>query len=574
MSITSKKLIPKIKEHSTIYLTGIIVFVFICIFAVLQLTTNKQQAVNWLGQSDWSHFVGAEKTGNGIKIIPTDRVINHRDTSTAQPNPPVNIRGSYLKVSGDFMIDMTLQGVDNEATVQFYGQVPVIYDEWRQERPSIRLEVKNSGLYVRIWDGTALSSIDERRFNIDLPNQTNIRLVHTGDNFVIMVNGRTLGLIPDHKIFAGGTVWFGADAKLNTQGWTLQKLSAKALSNGNLKLESSISLASTYYDQNALKNLSQNNARHLPIGAAVSVSPLLTDKQYNTVVLSQFSMLTPENSLKPQFIHPQKDLYTFKDADTLVEAAINNKMIVHGHALVMSKANPEWMQKTPLGERKQVMIDHINAVVGHYKGKVAQWDVVNEPLSEDDIDYTTSQNGIRKQMWFDAMGEEYIDIAFKSVKAADPSAKLFLNDFGLEKDGKRWDALLSLISRLKARDVPIDGVGFESHVYHSPADTIDPAVLKQHIQVLAALGIESRISEIDVLGDDPTFQAKQYADVLRVCLSEPTCTSYGIWGVTDLYGSTALSDRYPIVLGDSLLWDATYTAKPALKSLQEILSQP
>jgi endo-1,4-beta-xylanase len=177
-------------------------------------------------------------------------------------------------------------------------------------------------------------------------------------------------------------------------------------------------------------------------------------------------------------------------------------------------------------------------------------------------------------MWFDTMGEEYIDIAFKSAKAADPSAKLYINDFGLEKDGKRWDALLSLISRLKARGVPIDGVGFESHVYHAPADTIDPAVLKQHIQTLALLGIESRISEIDVLGDDPVFQAKQYADVLQVCISQPTCTSYGIWGVTDLYGSTTLSDRYPTVRGDSLLWDATYTPKPALKSLQDILRQP
>ena len=111
-------------------------------------------------------------------------------------------------------------------------------------------------------------------------------------------------------------------------------------------------------------------------------------------------------------------------------------------------------------------------------------------------------------------------------------------------------------------------------MYHEPADTIDSAVLKRHIQTLAALGIDSRISEIDVLGDDPAFQAKQYADVLQVCLSEPTCKSYGVWGITDLYGSTTLSDRYPIMRGDSLLWDFDYTPKPALKSMQVVLSQP
>ncbi len=216
-------------------------------------------------------------------------------------------------------------------------------------------------------------------------------------------------------------------------------------------------------------------------------------------------------------------------------------------------------------------IHHITAVAGRYKGKVAQWDVVNEPLSEDDIDYSLVQKGLRKHMWSDAMGEEYIDIAFKAAHAADPSAKLFLNDFGLEKDGDRWDAFLGLVKRLQSRGVPIHGVGFEAHVYHSPADDIDPAVLQRHIQVLAALGLESRISEIDVLGDDPAFQAKQYADVLRVCLSEPTCTSYGVWGITDLYGSTALSDRYPVMPGDSLLWDTSFTPKVALKSLQEVL---
>ncbi|MBI5357524.1 endo-1,4-beta-xylanase [Candidatus Saccharibacteria bacterium] len=117
-------------------------------------------------------------------------------------------------------------------------------------------------------------------------------------------------------------------------------------------------------------------------------------------------------------------------------------------------------------------------------------------------------------------------------------------------------------------------MGFESHVYHTPADTINAAQLKQHIQILASLGIVSRISEIDVLGDDPALQAKQYAEVMQVCLSEPSCKSYGIWGITDLYGSTTLSDRYPVILGDSLLWDSNYKPKPALKSLQSLLARP
>lgn len=561
-------------EDRSRYITGILIIVLVVLVLFLIIPVSRaRNSINWLNESDWSYFTGSRKINNGILIEPTEREINHRDTSTAQPNPPVNIRGSYLKVSGDFKVNMELSDIDTEATVQLYGQVPIIYDEWRQERPSIRLSVKSDELYVRIWDGSASNSIDERIFKIRIKDKISLGITHAKDSFIILANGRSLGVIPDHNIFSDGTVWFGADAKAGTKGWILNSLTAHGL-DGPLELVDPVSLVSADNSPNTLRKLSDKHSRKLPIGAAVSIGPLLTDKHYNNIALSQFSIITPENTFKPQFIHPKKDLYLFQDPDILVETAQNNVMLVHGHALVMGKANPEWMQKTQENERKQVMIDHISTIVSRYKGKVAQWDVVNEPLSEDDVDYSPQQKGLRKQMWFDAMGEEYIDIAFKAARAADPKAKLYLNDFGIENDGERWDALLALVKRLQARGVPIDGVGFESHVYHVPADIIDSASLKRHIQVLASLGIVSRISEIDVLGDDPTFQAKQYADVLKVCLSEPTCTSYGIWGITDLYGSTTLSDRYPVVSGDSLLWDINYTPKPALKSLQTVFDKP
>jgi endo-1,4-beta-xylanase len=566
------KLVKNFKQYRKFYLIIIILVISISGLIVMQNNVANRNKVDWLSQSYWSHFSGSKLTDNGLEIWATGRVINHSDTSTAQPNPPVNIRGSYLKVPSDFRIDMDLSDINNEAIVQFYGQVPVIYDEWRLERPSIRITTKNDEIYVQIWDGTAVNSIDERKFKLDLENETRLGLVHKDGDIIIQSNDRRIGTIPDHNIFSEGTIWFGTDAKLDTEGWTLKSLTARGINQEKVELVKPLSSTSSVYNPNSLRNLSDKNSRKIPIGAAVSIIPLFTDKQYNEIALSEFSMMTPENSFKPQVIHPLKDLYLFNDTDSMVEVAQNNKMIVHGHSLVMGKANPEWMQKTPENERKQVMIGHISTIVDRYKGRVDQWDVVNEPMSEDDIDYNAVQKGIRKQMWSDAMGEEYIDIAFKAARAADPTAKLYLNDFGLEKDGERWDAFVALIKRLQARGVPIDGVGFESHVYHEPADTIDPVVLKQHIQTLAALGIVSRISEIDVLGDDPAFQASQYSSVLETCLSEPTCTSFGIWGITDLYGSTALSDRYPVMHGDSLLWDINYTPKPAIESLKAALN--
>lgn len=564
--------LPEIIRTNRTLSVVVLILVLVVYFAVLS-GLQPEGKVDWLKHSDWSHFTGANVTDAGIEIVPVKTVINHSDTSTAQPNPALNLRGSRLTVSGDFEIKFEVSGVDNEAYLQFYGQVPVIYDEWRQERASLRFEIKPDQVKVRIWDGMAANSIDERTFYTQLDNEASFGLVHRGGDVIILANGKRLGTIPDHDIFDSKTIWFGADAKTDTTGWTLTKLTALGLQRGTVELADALSIAKTPKDPDSLRALSQNNPRGIPIGAAVSIIPLLTDSKYNQIALSQFSMITPENSFKPQAVQPLKGVFTFVETDTLVEAAQNNNMLVHGHSLVMGKATPEWMQKTPMTDRKKVMVDHVKSVVGRYKGKVAQWDVVNEPMSENAIDYKQGRPGLREHMWLEAMGEEYIDIAYKAARIADKDAKLFLNDFGLEKDGERWDAFLSLVKRLQSRGVPIDGVGFEAHVYHSPADNIDSKVLRSHIQTLAALGLESRISEIDVLGDDPKFQAKQYSSVLQVCLSEPSCTSYGIWGITDLYGSTTLSDRYPIVLGDSLIWDESYNPKPALKSLQGVLGK-
>lgn len=545
---------------------------FLCVFVgVLYWSNQKRSNVDWLNTPDWSHFTGAEYKDGMLYIRPTGREINHSDTSTAQPNPPVNVRGPHLKTSGDFRITMELSDVTNGAIAQFYGQVPVIYDEWRQERGSVRIEAQEDEFTVRVWDGTAASSIDQRTYKVNLKDNVELSLVYRADDIDIEANGKILGSIPNHNIFAQGTVWFGADAKHSSNGWVLHALRAEGIGTGSVAVIPSPSLMVDNTQTDTLRSISSATSRQLPIGAAISIGPLMTDQYYRTIALSQFSLMTPENSLKPQFIHPQEDLYAFEEADSLVEAAHQNNMTVHGHALVLGKANPEWIQKTPEAEREKIMINHIRNIVGRYKGKIAQWDVVNEPMSEDGIDYSATQKGMRKHIWSDAMGEEYIDIAFNAARAADPDAKLYLNDFGLEKDGERWEAFISLLERLQAREVPVYGVGFEAHVYHAPADTIDTTILKKHIQQLASMGLNSRISEIDVLGDDPNYQAEQYSDVLKVCLSEPTCTSYGTWGITDLYGSTTLADRYPIMLGDSLLWNEHYSPKSAIESMKMVL---
>lgn len=525
--------------------------------------------IDLLTNQNWSNLPGTKITEKGLQVSPLNLQISHNDGSEPQPNPPANVRGPHLQVHGGFAVESIISRVDQQASLLLYGQVPIVYDTWRQERGSVRIDIMSNVVVMKVWDGSSSTSIDERTEKISLKDENNVSISHKNGQLALMIDGTTIASMPDHGVFRSGNIWFGLDAKPGTNGWKLDSLRAKAVGKSAINVAVTPSYRSAP-QADSLKSLSSANTRKVPIGTAVSSYPFFTDDRYRKLILGHFSMMTIENDMKFQFLQPVKGIYSYENADSLVEVATANDIKVHGHMLIAHKSNPQWVEESRKEDRKQIMVDHITNVMSHYRGKLSQWDVINEPMSDDETDYANQNLGLRQQVWFDAIGEDYIDIAFRSARAADPSAKLFINEYGIGKDGQRWEGLLALVKRMQARGVPIDGVGFESHVYHAK-DSIDPQVLKNHIQILASLGLQSRISENDVLGDDPDVQASQYSSILRVCLEEPSCTSYGIWGVSDLYGSTITSDRYPPVLGDSLVWDEDFKPKPALSALQATL---
>lgn len=550
---------------------GILIVILIALFAIANYQINKNRGfTSLISGHDWSHLSGATVTTSGVKINPLNQEIIHQDGSAAQLTPPVNVRGPHLAFSGDFEIKATMQGMEDGASLQLYGQVPIIYDEWRQERPSMRVDVSGKSIEARVWDGNSSTPMDIRTYNVKVKGDTVISIKRKNGMITFTVNGHTLGTMPDHNIFNDGTIWFGADGNDKGNGWLLRDLRARPLGIAKLKVVDAPSLTVNHSDPNSLRNLVDKLPRKIQIGTAVSANPLFTVQRYQNIAMSQFNLITLESSLKAQFIHPAANKYGFTDADNIVAMAEANGQVIHGHTLVFAKSNPSWITDAPAADLQKIMIEHITAVVGHFKGRIASWDVVNEPLSEKDEDYANGNLGLRQDFWEKAMGETYIDQAFTAARAADPSAKLYLNDYGIEHAGQRWDALIALVQRLKNRGVPIDGVGFESHVYQT-TDRIDPEILRSHIQEIATLGLSVRISEIDVTGTNPQFQSDQYSSVLSVCISEPNCTSYTTWGISDLYGSTTISDRYPLLLGTSLLWDKDMKSKPAYAALQVVL---
>ncbi|GAB2584840.1 beta-xylanase [Paractinoplanes abujensis] len=535
---------------------------------------DDDRAVDVLTGHDWTHLAGATAGPGGVRIVGLGGRIVRQDGSGGQPNPPVNLRGPRLAVSGP--VEITA-GIDRpagqSAVLALHGDVPVVYDEWRHNPPGLAVTVTDGELSLAVWDGRGNEPAIRRRATTAASAAGTVTVTRAGGQLTVRLGDTSLS-VTDPGVFSSGRVFFGADAAPSTSpsgpaGWTLTSLRAAGLDGGSATVVDAPTLGQPAPGPGSLRVLAEAR-RKLPVGVAVAAEPLLADDGYRRLIAAQFSMLTTENAMKPQFVHPQPDRYDFTGGDLLADFAAANGMAVHGHTLVFGEANPRWMQDAPAGRREQIMLDHISAVAGHYRGRVAEWDVVNEPLSTDSEDYEDGGTGLRRHLWQRAMGETYIDKAFAAARTADPGAKLYLNDFGLEADGERWDALLGLLGRLRERGVPIDGVGFEAHI-HEAGDRVTAAVLQDHFADLARLGLSARVSEIDVYGDPAAGQAEQYATALTACLAAPNCTSYTTWGVTDRYGSTTESGTYPPQVGDDLIFDRNLAPKAAFTALTRVL---
>ena len=241
-----------------------------------------------------------------------------------------------------------------------------------------------------------------------------------------------------------------------------------------------------------------NVVETIPLGAAMTTVHFGQDPFYQPVFLENFDGLTPENELKWENTEPQQGQFTFAAADQLVNWAIANGKYVRGHALIADQQNPSYVTdpKTLLllphestrDELIGVMREHIMAVVGHFRGRIPEWDVVNEAFNSD--------GSWKNSLWYRVIGPEYVALAFQFAHEADPQAKLFYNDTGYEMGGPHTDAVYALVRGLQQQGVPIDGVGFESHFTSDAANITER--MRPVMAAFAGLGLSEEITELDV----------------------------------------------------------------------------
>jgi endo-1,4-beta-xylanase len=268
----------------------------------------------------------------------------------------------------------------------------------------------------------------------------------------------------------------------------------------------------------------------------------------------QFDMVTPGNEMKWDTTEPSNGSYNFGPGDGIVSFAKAHGMRVRGHNLVWQNQLPSWVSSLPLNQVQQAMESHITTEVSHYKGQIYAWDVVNEPFNGD--------GSFVSDVFYQAMGSGYIADALRTAHAADPGAQLYLNDYSIEGENAKSNAMYSLVQSLLAQGVPINGVGFESHFILGQV----PSSMLANMQRFAALGVNVAVTELDdriqlpATTADLAQQATDYATVVGDCLQVSRCVGVSQWGVGD--ADSWIPGTFP-GWGAATIYDQNYQPKPA-----------
>ncbi|MER6535655.1 endo-1,4-beta-xylanase [Streptomyces sp900105755] len=254
-------------------------------------------------------------------------------------------------------------------------------------------------------------------------------------------------------------------------------------------------------------------------GTAVAAGKL-GDATYSGILDREFNMITPENEMKWDTTEPSRGTFNFGPGDQIVSHATAHGQRMRGHTLVWHSQLPDWVSSiTDANTLRSVMDNHITTEITHFKNKIYAWDVVNEAFADG-----SSQH--RSSVFQNVLGNGFIEEAFRTARAADPSARLCYNDYNIENwSDAKTQGVYAMVRDFKSRGVPIDCVGFQSHFGTGGP----PSSFQTTLSNFAALGVDVQITELDIA----QAPATAYANTVKACMNMARCAGITVWGIRD-----------------------------------------
>jgi endo-1,4-beta-xylanase len=308
-----------------------------------------------------------------------------------------------------------------------------------------------------------------------------------------------------------------------------------------------------------LRTLAEAQGRYF--GSDINAN-LISQSSVAQLQAQQFDMLTPDNVMKWDTVEPSNGSFNFSPGDQIVSYAKANNERVRCHNLVWQNQLPSWVSSLPSSQVQAAMEAHITGEATHFKGECYAWDVVNEPFNGD--------GSFVADPFFNAMGSGYIADALKTAHAADPNAKLYLNDYNIEGENAKSNAMFSLAQSLLAQGAPLNGIGFESHFILGQV----PSDMEANMQRFANLGLDVAVTELDdritlpATSANLAQQATEFATVVKDCLGVTRCVGVTQWAVgdADSWVPGTFSGQ-----GAATMFDQSYNPKPAFTAVQQAL---
>ena len=517
-------------------------------------------AQDMIGAGKWGCVSGLTASANSLTV-----------QAGSGYNTITNTTGPLLQVTGDFSVLTTLStSSSNSGSGVFLTLVGALNTgaNWWDGLKRLDVGLAGNAIGVSYWTGGSASGTG---VTMPLPEglsgTVDLEVARISNQIVVFAGGMQVGAFADPGLFAAGRVYLGFNV---APGNTLTVTSlAAAMPQGGSGALSAPYLQTVARSGTGLRDAAA--AGGLLIGAAVDPSHF-SDAGYAQTLGREFNLVVAENAMKFAATEPAPHQFNFCAADQILQYAQANGMQVRGHNLVWQQALPGWLTSgsyTP-AQAADILREHIETVLGHYKGQLIDWDVVNEAIAYG------APYGAQPSYWLNQLGSGYVDLAFQWAHAADPNAKLFYNDTGGEGLDAKSEAVYSLVSGMVRRGVPVNGVGLQMHITASSPPPM--ADISANIARYAALGLEVHITEMDVrvpvdsggaaTGASLSAQAVAYQNVLAACQANPNCTALLTWGVTDSY--SWIPGSYP-GFGAALLFDTKYNAKAAVNSIQSRL---